>query len=90
VSPHAGRPRVSLDPIAEGIDRAMAHPLGQLAARLFPKAAAEVRAVREGLPAIAAEAQERMTRHVREELGALEDEAIRSVKKMARRAFRRR
>jgi hypothetical protein len=90
VSPPPGRPQVSLDPIAEGIDRALAHPLGQLASRLFPKAAAEVRAVREGLPAIAAEAQDRVSRHVRGELEALEDEAIRSVKKMARRAFRRR
>lgn len=85
----SGRPQVSLDPIAEGIDRALAHPWGRIAARLFPKAAAEVRAVRESLPAIAAEAQERVTRHVRGEIDALEDEAIRTVKKMAKRAFRR-
>lgn len=82
------RPHIDLDPVREGIDRALSHPWGQLAARLFPRAAAEVRAAADNLPAIASQAQEQIGTHVREEIGALEDEAISTVKSAWRGALR--
>ena len=59
----------------------------QLAQRLFPRAAAEVKAARDNLPALAAAAQDGVVGHVRGELAALEDEAIRAVKLGLRRTF---
>lgn len=73
--------RIDLDPVAEGIDRALEHPWGQLAQRLFPRAAAEVRAARDRLPELAGQAQARVEAHVAQELEGLEDEAIATAKR---------
>lgn len=86
---NAPRAQVNLDPVVEAIDRAMDHPWARVAARIFPEAAAEVRAVRDQLPTIAAEAQDRIGDHIKEEVRELEREAIAGVKRMARRAFKK-
>lgn len=73
--------RIDLDSLREGIDRALDSPWGRIAQELFPRAAAEVRAARDALPTMAADAHDRLAAEVRGELDALEAEAIDGVKR---------
>ena len=68
------RPQVNLDPIAEVLDRVLAHPAARLAAELLPETHGAVRAVRDNLPAIASGIEARAVDHVRSEARTLERE----------------
>ncbi len=55
---------VNLDPIAEALDKALAHPLARAVEATLPGATARVRAVRENLPEVASELEARGLEHV--------------------------
>jgi hypothetical protein len=50
---------VNLDPIAQAIDQALAHPMARAVESALPGATARVRAIRENLPEVAAGLEQR-------------------------------